>query len=377
MATTPAVNLSPDSGLDPSRDPSLVVRAAAFAADRHIHQRRKDNVTPYINHPIALARVLQVEGGVHDPIAIAAALLHDTVEDTATTHAELVDYFGPEVAGVVAEVTDDKSLPKAERKRLQIEHAPYLSDRARLVKLADKICNLRDLRCSPPVGWSREWRRNYFDWARRVINQLRGSHPGLEAVFDEAYRLGLRSLDEPTPTEPNPDAPWVGDLPMRANIAPANTPTNTPTNAPPTDIYWAGPLFTIAEQQFNRDRAARLRSHGYPVYLPQEACTGLSDPQAIFRQCLRGLQRAALVVAVLDGADADSGTCWECGYAFRAGIPVVAVRTDFRGSGDFEGFNAMLYGAAAALVTGTDDLDRRLAAAIAPLLATTPTTTTP
>jgi guanosine-3',5'-bis(diphosphate) 3'-pyrophosphohydrolase len=345
------------------------MRAAAFAADRHLHQRRKDNVTPYINHPIALARVLQVEGGIHDPIVIAAALLHDTVEDTATTHAELVDCFGPEVAGVVAEVTDDKTLPKAERKRLQIEHAPHLSDRARLVKLADKICNLRDLRCSPPVGWSREWRRNYFDWARRVINRLRGSHPGLEAVFDEAYRLGLRSLDLPTPADPSSPSPSVPANPP-VSVPPSPPANAAPPNVSPTSIYWAGPLFTAAEQQFNRDRAAQLRSHGYPVYLPQEACTGLSDPQAIFQQCLQGLQRAAVVVAVLDGADADSGTCWECGYAFRAGIPVVALRTDFRGSGDFEGFNAMLYGAAAAVVTGADDLDRRLVAAIAPLLLT-------
>src|SRR5688572_2187916 len=115
----------------------LVVRAAAFAADKHRNQRRKDHeASPYINHPIALAQVLICEAGVQDPVVLAAALLHDTIEDTATTPQELVEHFGPDVAAIVEEVTDDKELPKAERKRLQIEHAAQLSERARLVKLA-------------------------------------------------------------------------------------------------------------------------------------------------------------------------------------------------------------------------------------------------
>ena len=163
------------------------MRAAAFAADRHRDQRRKGaDASPYINHPLALASLLS-QCGVCDPIVLVAALLHDTVEDTATALAEIEQTFGRDVAQIVAEVTDDKSLPKADRKRLQIEHAPHLSDRAKLVKLADKVCNLRDMDRSPPVGWSVERRREYFDWAKQVVDQMRGTHAGLEQLFDEAY----------------------------------------------------------------------------------------------------------------------------------------------------------------------------------------------
>jgi guanosine-3',5'-bis(diphosphate) 3'-pyrophosphohydrolase len=163
----------------------MILRAAAFAAERHREQRRKGaDSSPYINHPLALANLL-AECGVDDPLVIAAALLHDTVEDTATTHQELLDAFGADVAGVVAEVTDDKALPKAERKRLQVEHAAHLSERAKLVKLADKVCNLRDLSASPP-DWPLERRREYFNWAADVVAGLRGANPRLEALFDEA-----------------------------------------------------------------------------------------------------------------------------------------------------------------------------------------------
>ena len=124
---------------------ALLLKALAFAAHKHRDQRRKDaDASPYINHPIALADVLVNEGGVTDFEVLCAALLHVTVEDTATTHEELVDAFGSRIARIVAEVTDDKRLPKAERKRLQIEHAPKISHEAKLVKLADKLVNLRD-----------------------------------------------------------------------------------------------------------------------------------------------------------------------------------------------------------------------------------------
>lgn len=162
----------------------------AFAADKHRNQRRKDSdASPYINHPIALARVLSSEAGVSQRLPLMAALLHDTVEDTETTEAELVARFGPEVAAVVMEVTDDGSLPKATRKALQVEHASRLSPEAQLVKLADKICNLRDVASNPPVHWPLERRREYFDWARDVIAGMRGVHPRLEAMFDAAYAL--------------------------------------------------------------------------------------------------------------------------------------------------------------------------------------------
>jgi guanosine-3',5'-bis(diphosphate) 3'-pyrophosphohydrolase len=167
---------------------ALLLKALAFAAHKHRDQRRKDaEASPYINHPIALADVLVNEGGVTDVETLCAALLHDTVEDTATTHQELVDGFGSRIARIVAEVTDDKSLSKAERKRLQVEHAALLSPEAKLVKLADKISNLRDVASHPPAHWNLVRRREYFDWAKNVVDRLRGIHPRLEAAFDRAY----------------------------------------------------------------------------------------------------------------------------------------------------------------------------------------------
>jgi len=166
----------------------LVIEAMAFAADRHRHQRRKDReASPYINHPIDLANILVNEAGVLDPVVIAAAILHDTVEDTETTLDELALRFGAEIRGIVAEVTDDKRLPKEERKRLQVERAKDASYRAQQLKLADKIANLRDLSRSPPVDWTLGRRRAYFDWAKAVVDELRGPHTRLEALFDAAY----------------------------------------------------------------------------------------------------------------------------------------------------------------------------------------------
>jgi GTP diphosphokinase / guanosine-3',5'-bis(diphosphate) 3'-diphosphatase len=165
-----------------------LIRALTFAADKHRNQRRKDaNASPYINHPIALANVLANEGHVDDEAVLVAAILHDTIEDTETSIDELITGFGQEVADLVNEVTDDKGLPKAERKRLQVEHAPRISRKAKLVKLADKICNLRDIAASPPADWSAERKREYFDWAMAVVNGMRGVHPVLEALFDQAY----------------------------------------------------------------------------------------------------------------------------------------------------------------------------------------------
>lgn len=161
--------------------------ALAFAADKHRNQRRKDaEASPYINHPIALANVLANEGGVDDDTVLAAAILHDTIEDTETSADELRYRFGDAITAIVLEVTDDKDLPKAERKRLQVEHAPHISHGAKLVKLADKICNLRDIAASPPAKWSLERKQAYFDWAKAVVNGLRGTHAVLEQAFDEA-----------------------------------------------------------------------------------------------------------------------------------------------------------------------------------------------
>ena len=160
-------------------------KAVAFAADKHRNQRRKDaEASPYINHPIALANVLANEGGVADVTVLCAAVLHDTIEDTETTSEELRAIFGAKVASVVMEVTDDKSLEKSVRKQRQVEHAPHISTEAKLVKLADKICNLRDILASPPADWTAERKQNYFEWAAKVVAGLRGVHPGLESVFD-------------------------------------------------------------------------------------------------------------------------------------------------------------------------------------------------
>jgi GTP diphosphokinase / guanosine-3',5'-bis(diphosphate) 3'-diphosphatase len=173
----------------PDMDLALLLKALSFAAHKHRDQRRKDaEASPYINHPIALAQVLVAEGGVSDIEVLAAALLHDTIEDTDTTGEELEREFGARIAAIVAEVTDDTALPNADRKRLQIEHAAGLSDGARLVKLADKICNLRDVAERPPAKWDLQRRQEYFEWARRVIDGLRGAYPKLEAAFDVAYR---------------------------------------------------------------------------------------------------------------------------------------------------------------------------------------------
>jgi GTP diphosphokinase / guanosine-3',5'-bis(diphosphate) 3'-diphosphatase len=167
---------------------SIILAASAFAAHKHRDQRRKGaDASPYINHPIAVANVSANEGGITDDTVLAAALLHDTIEDTDTTAEELQAQFGPDVAAIVVEVTDDKSLPKQDRKRLQIEHAATLSDQAKLVKLADKICNVRDMSQAPPIDWSPERKQEYFVWTKQVVDQLRGVCPMLERLFDDAF----------------------------------------------------------------------------------------------------------------------------------------------------------------------------------------------
>jgi guanosine-3',5'-bis(diphosphate) 3'-pyrophosphohydrolase len=164
-----------------------VLQAAAFAAEKHRTQRRKDIETPFINHPIQLAYIL-VQADVEDPKVLAASLLHDTIEDTDTTLDEIEIVFGFEIARIVAECSDDKALTKLERKQAQIDHAAQLSHAARLVKLADKIANVSDIEGAPPQGWSLERKREYFDWARAVVDQMRGTHAGLEARFDAEYK---------------------------------------------------------------------------------------------------------------------------------------------------------------------------------------------
>lgn len=166
----------------------LLVRAIAFASEKHKAQKRKDiSKTPYINHPIDLLEVLACEGNVTDIPTLCAAALHDTIEDTQTTAEELKSIFGDKITAIVLDLTDDKSLPKLERKEKQIEHAPHCLPEAKVVKIADKICNLRNILEMPPKNWVKEEKLTYFHWSSRVVNAIRGSHSVLEEVFDKLY----------------------------------------------------------------------------------------------------------------------------------------------------------------------------------------------
>ena len=171
-------------------DASRLLDAALFAAQRHKDQRRKDaEGSPYINHPLAVARLLSVEGGISDTEVLMAALLHDTVEDTETTAQELEALFGKRVTDIVLEVTDDKTLPKARRKQLQISNSSLKSAEAALVKIADKICNLRDVAASPPFDWPIKRRREYFEWAEQVVSRLPHVDIKLRQLFTSAFEL--------------------------------------------------------------------------------------------------------------------------------------------------------------------------------------------
>jgi len=173
----------------------LVSRAADFAAHQHAGQRRKGIAQePYINHLAEVAHLIAEATEGSDAELVAAGWLHDTVEDTETTREDLEREFGSDVAALVAEVTDDKSLPKAERKRLQVTHAPKKSKRARMLKIADKTSNLRSLVTSPPDDWERERLLDYLDWAEQVVTGCRGVNPNLEKAFDEAVQAGRAVL---------------------------------------------------------------------------------------------------------------------------------------------------------------------------------------
>ncbi len=174
-----------------------LLTAIRFAAGKHCHQRRKDAAaSPYINHPIEVAEILAVVGGVTDMVHLQAAILHDTIEDTQTSGEELEGLFGEAVRRLVEEVTDDKRLPKMERKRLQIEHTPSLSRQAKQLKLADKICNVRDLGQSVPKDWSRQRCLEYLDWAEQVVAGCRGSSSPLEALFEQTVSESRRLLHQ-------------------------------------------------------------------------------------------------------------------------------------------------------------------------------------
>jgi len=162
-----------------------IFRALKFAAAKHRNQRRKDKgKTPYVNHLIDVADLLCNVGGVKDTEVIVAGILHDTIEDTETYEQEIREVFGETVAQYVLEVTDDKSLPVQERKRLQVVKAAKSSFGAKQIKLADKCSNVRDLVDAPPHKWPKERILKYVDWAEQVINRMRGTNESLENLFD-------------------------------------------------------------------------------------------------------------------------------------------------------------------------------------------------
>lgn len=179
-------------------DVGLILRALEFAVRRHRTQKRKgEEQSPYINHPIQVANLLANEGEEKDPVLLTAAILHDVIEDTVNTQQdkqELIDQiseiFGEQTLSLTLEVTDDKSLEKQERKRLQIEQAPHKSDNAKKLKIADKIMNVRDITNNPPTWWSVQRIKEYFDWAEKVVAGLRGVNKKLEDKFDECLKEG-------------------------------------------------------------------------------------------------------------------------------------------------------------------------------------------
>lgn len=173
----------------------LVIQAAHFAADKHRDQRRKGiRNTPYINHPLEVADRLSRVGGIEDATILAAAILHDTIEDTQTTRAELAKLFGNEIAALVAELTDETGLTWQERKRMEIDHAPHLSDKAKMIKIVDKTCNVADTVINPPGEWTLSRRRDYLEFARLVADGCRGVSAALDTEFDRVMAEARRKI---------------------------------------------------------------------------------------------------------------------------------------------------------------------------------------
>ncbi len=182
-----------------------VLDALEFAAQKHRGQYRKGaDKSPYINHLISVTRLLAGAGQVMDTQTLQAGVLHDILEDTNTTVEELTGRFGADVAGVVQEVTDDKSLPKLERKRLQEAHAASMSHSAKLVKAADKIANLVDLTNFPPLDWEQERLREYVAWSERVVAACGELPAGLQYEYSVVINRARKAVNIPTTDSPNP-----------------------------------------------------------------------------------------------------------------------------------------------------------------------------
>lgn len=180
---------------------SLIFRALEFAAERHKHQVRKgETKVPYINHPIKVISVLtEFQENSHE--LLSAAILHDVVEDTAEGEEgikriseNIREQFGTQILEIVFEISDDKSLSYQERKRLQVENTPSLSNDAKKIKIADKICNIKDMINDPPIDWPEERKIKYLEWAEKVINGARGVNSPMEAYFDKVKKAAHSKL---------------------------------------------------------------------------------------------------------------------------------------------------------------------------------------
>ena len=166
-------------------DMGRLLHAAHFSADKHRDQRRKGiRNTPYINHPLEVAERLNRIGGIEDATILIAAILHDTIEDTETTETELATLFGPQIATIVAELSENKALHWTERKRIEIDDAAHLSPAGKLIKLSDKTSNVDDTVTNPPADWTLARRRDYLIFAEKVADNCRGQNPALDAEFD-------------------------------------------------------------------------------------------------------------------------------------------------------------------------------------------------
>lgn len=176
--------------------------ALEFAAEKHRYANRKDHPrghehgTAYINHPIQAASLLWNIGQVRDINTLAAALLHDVLEDTPTKDEEIETRYGSKIFAIVKEVSDDKSLDRDLRKRIQVETAAKKSFEAKLVKLADKITNVRDIRLTPP-NWDKDRKLKYVEWSKEVVDQIRGTNPALEKKFDEEFSQAIQAIEYP------------------------------------------------------------------------------------------------------------------------------------------------------------------------------------
>lgn len=171
-----------------------LLKVLNFAAQKHKNQTRKDGKIPYINHPIQVANIL-AQNGETDISLLSAALLHDTIEDTNTSEEEILENFGQEVLQIVLDCTDDKSLSKQERKDKQVSSASSKCRPAKALKIADKICNVKDISSSPPKGWSIKRKEEYLDWSAKVVNELSGTNTQLEEYFNEILSKSRAKLE--------------------------------------------------------------------------------------------------------------------------------------------------------------------------------------